>query len=422
MPIYNDIYKATVTNGGGTINLDVTQSTVSRYVFSGTATLAAGYVIQPTGTPLEGMEFKIFWQAVVTTAGANTVTVFGTVLTTAQALKDLIITCYYNGSAWDVDINEDGSSVLWENGSGGNTTAKLINGGTSTASATGAVSAGQNNTCSGQYSFSAGRNNIASQITSTALGSGNTTSGANGFTVGSGCTASGSNSAAVGALNTASGVDSFSTGNSCVSSGDDDFSCGSTNTASGGNSFASGSNTKASANSAFSGGLNTIANRYAQFSRASGVLGTNGVDYNQYSLITLHATTEDATPEELKIDGISANLTIPANSGGFFEGKVFAIQQSGAAGTVGDCASWNFNGTIKNIAGTTVLVDTVLYQDTTGAWGASARRSDDAAAAWTIAVTADNANDCLDITVTGQANKTIYWQCFITFTEIKYTP
>lgn len=112
MPIYNEIEKYTVVNGGGTVNLDVTRATTTRYVFSGTATLAAGYVIQSTGTPLEGMEFDIRWQAVVTTAGSNVVTIFGTALTTVEALKELIVNCYYNGSGWKVTITEDGGNSV----------------------------------------------------------------------------------------------------------------------------------------------------------------------------------------------------------------------------------------------------------------------------------------------------------------------
>jgi len=168
MPIYNEVEKYTVTNGGGTVNLDVTRATVTRYVFSGTATLGAGYVIQSTGTPLEGMEFAIRWQAVVTTAGANVVTVFGTVLTTAQALSDLIITVYYNGSAWDVDINEDGIQNIWEIGTGTQSFKRIGN--SSLTSATGSASLGTGSTSSGQYSLTDGKTTLASSTYSHAGG------------------------------------------------------------------------------------------------------------------------------------------------------------------------------------------------------------------------------------------------------------
>ncbi len=116
MPIYNQVYTYTVPNGGGTISLDVTDSTTTRYIFSGTPTLSSSFTIQPTGTPVQGMEFDIRWQCSAT-VGVNTVTIFGTTLTTAQALVDLIATCYYNGSAWDVDIQQD-SGISVTNGLG----------------------------------------------------------------------------------------------------------------------------------------------------------------------------------------------------------------------------------------------------------------------------------------------------------------
>lgn len=106
MPIYNQVQTETITNGGGTFNLACGNSTTTRYVFSGTATLAANWVIQPSGTPLQGMEFDIRWQSLCT-QGANTVTIFGRVLSDDEALSDLTISCYYNGSAWDVDVTNN---------------------------------------------------------------------------------------------------------------------------------------------------------------------------------------------------------------------------------------------------------------------------------------------------------------------------
>lgn len=103
MPIYNGVETYTITAGGGTVNLDVDNSTVNRYVFSGTSVLAASWVIQPTGIPLEGMEFDIRWQA-PTTLGANNVTIFGRALSDDEGLSDLTINCYYDGASWDVDV------------------------------------------------------------------------------------------------------------------------------------------------------------------------------------------------------------------------------------------------------------------------------------------------------------------------------
>lgn len=106
MATYNQVYTYTITNGGGTVNLPCSDSTTTRYVFSGTATLAANWVIQPSGNATEGMEFDIRWQSLCT-QGANTVTIFGRILSDDEALSDLTISCYYNGSSWDVDVTNN---------------------------------------------------------------------------------------------------------------------------------------------------------------------------------------------------------------------------------------------------------------------------------------------------------------------------
>lgn len=407
MPIYNQVQTETITNGGGTINLACGNSTTTRYVFSGTATLAANWVIQPSGTPFQGMEFDIRWQSDCT-IGANSVTIFGVALTADQALNDLIITCYYNGSSWDVDIQQDGVQEIWETGTG-TSSAKLVNGGTSTASATGSVNAGINNIVSGQYAFSSGINNTASGSNAITMGAGNTAGTSNTVAIGDGNTANSGGAVAIGIDNTASGANSTAIGN--------------TNTASADFALATGYTTTASGDFSESGGIFSIAERRGQFSRASGNhLSVLGTDYAQYSKLTAFGNTSNATPSVLDL-GDAATITIPTNSIAFIRGEAIAIQVSGAAGSVGDSASWCFNGCIKNVSGTTSLVDTIRYQDHTGAWdGAAQRTQDAAAAAWTLVPTASNVNDTLVLTATGEANKDIYWLVNIELTEIRYTP
>ena len=67
---------------------------------------------------------------------------------------------------------------------------------------------------------------------------------------------------------------------------------------------------------------------------------------------------------------------------------------------MGDCAGWLYSVLIKNIGGTTTIVGTptLLSSD-----------ADAGAATWTVALTADNTLDALNITVTGEASKTIQW-------------
>lgn len=408
MAIFNQVYTYTITNGGGTLNLDVTDSTTTRYVFSGTATLAANWVIQPTGSPTQGTEFIMKWQSACT-IGANSVTIFGTALTADQALNDLIITCYYNGSAWDVDIQQDGVQEIWEIGTGTNS-AKLVNGGTSTASGTNAVNAGLNNTASGNQSFTAGSGNTATSTGSISIGTNNTSTAAN-------TTAIGSNS-------DATGQQALALGEGAIASGDDSVAIQG-NTASANSAFATGQETEATADYSFSGGFRCFANRYGQFTRSSGKSssGQAATGYSQVSWLDYGNYTTNATPVLLYLDkdaGVQL-ITIPTNSSILFEGAINAVQLGGGAGTAGDSATWIFNGHIKNVSGTTALVDSVLYLAAAGTWGASAQRTQDAAAAaWTIAITADNGTDSLSITATGEANKNIYWEGSLKLTEIKY--
>lgn len=407
MPIYNQVQTETITNGGGTFNLACGNSTTTRYVFSGTATLAANWTIQPSGSPLQGMEFDIRWQSVCT-IGANSVTIFGTALTALQALSDLKITCYYNGSAWDVDIDEDGVQDIWETGTGTNS-AKLTNGGTSTASNTGSVNAAIDSTVSGQYAFATGTTNTASGTNAVAMGASNISSSTNTVAIGNGNTANAAGAMAIGIDNTSSGANSTTIGN--------------TNTASSDYTLATGYTTTASGDFSESGGIFALAERRGSFTRASGNhLAAPSTDYAQYSKLTAYGITTNATPGVLDL-GDAATITIPANSIAFFKGNAVAIQQGGSGGAVGDSASWNFNGCIKNVSGTTALVDTVMWQDSTGAWGTTNSRTQDAGAVnWTLNPTADNATDTLVLTATGEANKTIYWLVNIELTEIRYTP
>ena len=72
-----------------------------------------------------------------------------------------------------------------------------------------------------------------------------------------------------------------------------------------------------------------------------------------------------------------------------------------------ESAAYEFVGCIDNNAGTTALVGsvtkTVIAEDTS---------------AWDADVTADNTNDALIITVTGENSKTIYWVATVWTVEV----
>jgi hypothetical protein len=75
-----------------------------------------------------------------------------------------------------------------------------------------------------------------------------------------------------------------------------------------------------------------------------------------------------------------------------------------------DCKGWEFKALLRNTGGTTEVVGAaivpVLTAETAGA------------AAWSVAITADNTTDSLAITCTGAAGATILWQAAIRVGEI----
>jgi hypothetical protein len=69
---------------------------------------------------------------------------------------------------------------------------------------------------------------------------------------------------------------------------------------------------------------------------------------------------------------------------------------------------WEIKGGIDNNAGTTALVGCPSVT-TLG---------DDSSAVWQININADDTNDALEITVAGQAAKTINWACALTLIKV----
>ena len=80
------------------------------------------------------------------------------------------------------------------------------------------------------------------------------------------------------------------------------------------------------------------------------------------------------------------------------------MQTGGSAGTIGDVWVHEFRGAIKQLGGVTTLVDTVtdeLIAEDTGASGYS--------------VSIEPGTGTIDIKVTGELNKTIYWKAISVF-------
>jgi hypothetical protein len=87
---------------GGTqhVNLSSNEETIVLY---GTATLTSSYTLAPapTSTPVEGMTMNVLYVANVT-LGVNDVTIFGNSLTADEALSNIEIRLFYDGSTWQI--------------------------------------------------------------------------------------------------------------------------------------------------------------------------------------------------------------------------------------------------------------------------------------------------------------------------------
>lgn len=82
----------------------VVLSQYNNYIMiKGTAALSTGnFIIDKSGTPVNGMMVNIYWNA--TTTGAYSVVVFGTTLNKTQTSFKGLIACYYQNSAWTVNF------------------------------------------------------------------------------------------------------------------------------------------------------------------------------------------------------------------------------------------------------------------------------------------------------------------------------
>ena len=112
------------------------------------------------------------------------------------------------------------------------------------------------------------------------------------------------------------------------------------------------------------------------------------------------AQTTDGTPTV-----VSGSLPVAEDSSINFKTRVAALQSAGGAN---DTAFFELLGTIKNIGGTTTIsnVTKIDIQREAGA------------ALWDFDAAANDSTDTLDITVTGEAAKTIEWKIETYYTEV----
>lgn len=217
----------------------------------------------------------------------------------------------------------------------------------------------------------------------------------------------------------ASGLQSFLGGGQDNTASDDVSACiggvGNTCSSSAAVAVGGGSNVNSAGNCVSIGGIGNANSAYLACS--IGGFGGSGhlqgqihsaafTNYQHTFSLKPFRQTSDATPSELFLDGSSARITIPSGQTWAFIAKI-----SGRSSGGGDHAFYIRQGIIDNTGGTTQLRGSIQTIGT----------DIETNAAWDIAITADNANDALIITVTGAAATNIRWLATLEVNQITYT-
>lgn len=235
-----------------------------------------------------------------------------------------------------------------------------------------------------------------------ASGSNNIASGSGAIAGGDYCEATNTNAIAIGSSNSATNSAAASFGLVNVSSGLGSITLGGYNTATEPTSIAVGS---------FS-----LANRPCQFSQSSGNFSTRG-DGQFVRIVGGIKTTSNVAASIRLSAGVSSygsgdwgsvnakRITIPSGKLFLFVAKIVGVKSDGTSR-----ACYIREGAIINIAGTTSLVGAIT---TIGA-----DHEDNAAT--DVAITADDTNDALDISVTGITSETWRWVAVVEGVEVAY--
>jgi len=250
-----------------------------------------------------------------------------------------------------------------------------------------AVSTGSQALSLGPYSQALGSNSTAlaksyasgSNSFAAAMNTNSSSYGAQGF-----------GSVVIGQNSKATATRSFAIGATCSSTSENSITIGHNNTTSGFGAFAFGSR----ATSAVRGKYAFAAGRFAADGDAQG------------GQFILRADTTDATATVLTTNNNTAaadnQIVAASDTCIMFSGTLVAMQ-NGAQ----DQGGWEIKGLLKNDGGTTTLVSSNIqtFADGNG---------------WTVVLTADNTNNALAITCTGEAAHNIRWVANISTSEVTY--
>lgn len=238
----------------------------------------------------------------------------------------------------------------------------------------------------------------------------NVASGSSAFCYGENCKASSNWSVAIGKECNASGTDcGIALGRSAQAIGAyASVAIGFSATASGNTSVAIGDRTTAAgADSTAVGGWNRATNQL-QFVCGGGIDPMNGE--NQANIQTFYSTTADAVAKVLTINNATARMVIPARRAITFTGLVTAMSDSTDGYKV---AGWEIKGILTRDASNNTRI--------VGTPSITLLGADADAATWAVtSITADDTNEALSITVTGEAATNIRWNVSLFYGQIGY--
>jgi hypothetical protein len=169
-------------------------------------------------------------------------------------------------------------------------------------------------------------------------------------------------------------------------------------------SVALGDNTQTSATNSFAFGKQSKTQVLGKYAYASGQFAAAGDA--QGGQFVLRADTTDATATVLTTNNSAAGsddqIVAASDTCITFDGTITAMQNGAQA-----YASWRIEGLLVNDGGTTTLANsaTTVIQNLSS---------------WGMALTADNTNNALAITCTGEASHNIRWVANIRTTEVTY--
>ena len=137
----------------------------------------------------------------------------------------------------------------------------------------------------------------------------------------------------------------------------------------------------------------------------------SGQGYEQVGRVTYRGTTANNSPLEIYLKNATntKRCTLDSNAIWKFTSQILAVA---TAGSVGVSTCWTVEGLIKNIGGTVTLVGTPTQIGT--------RFNDGAASSWTAEFAADDTNNSLKVSVTGETGYTIRWLVSTDYVQIRY--